>query len=48
VPRGWERALAVVAYVFHFTLADLHSLEMDELLEWLERARWLNEQRHGR
>jgi hypothetical protein len=36
-----------VAHVFHFTLADIYSLEIGELMDWLERARWISEQRHG-
>lgn len=47
MPRGWEEALAAVADAFSFTLAELWAMEIEDLLFWLERAKWIAKQRRG-
>jgi hypothetical protein len=52
VPRGWEDAIAVITYIFHFPPSELAALEFGaefgEIEWWLDKAKWINEKRDGR
>lgn len=35
---GWEDAVGLVAYVFHFSPSAIWNMELDDLVFWTERA----------
>lgn len=43
MPRGWEEALAAIAYTFHPPFGDLWAMDVDELRFWQKKAAWINE-----
>lgn len=48
MPRGWEEALAVVAYVYHFPPESLWAMEWNEVRFWTEQAERIGQLVNGR
>jgi hypothetical protein len=50
VPRGWEEALATIAFVYHFPPSELWAMEIDgwEVEFWIaEATKIADRNRHG-
>jgi hypothetical protein len=45
VPLDWEKALAIVAFTFHFPLSELWALDREDLRFWTEKAIEIGESR---
>lgn len=43
MPRGWEEAVALIAYVFHFPPSEIFDFEFRTLRWWVDRAEWILE-----
>lgn len=43
MPRRWEEAVALLAYVFHFQPSEIWEMEFGTMRWWCERADWILE-----
>lgn len=37
----WERRIAVLAVVFHFSASELLSMDADDVAFWMDQAEWV-------